>query len=173
MEIDSSTGPKIRSTEVAWKKLYGHVFKYPAYPAIFSCFLGAGTQVFLTFYLCLNAFVFFFSTNSLRPPIFMIIMVVTACLGFVNGLVTTRSLKFFGLTDWAFAASVASISLPAFVYICFFAEIALYSLAGGYEKNSLLTQLFMTIGWCLLNSFSCFLGSYKGYTLKRIEAQVK
>ena len=99
--------------------------------------LGAGTQVFMMFYLCLNAFVFFFSTNSLRPHIFSIIMLVTACMGFINGLVTMRSLKFFGLTDWAFAAAVASISLPSFVYICLGAEIILYAIAGGYSKNSL------------------------------------
>ena len=139
MEIEASVAPKSRSNEVAWKKLYGHIFKTPAYPAVFSCMLGAGVQVFMMFYLCLNAFVFFFSVSSLRPPIFMIIMTVTALLGFVNGFVTTRTLKFFGITDWAFAAAVASTSLPAFVYICLGAEIALKALAGGYAQSNLLT----------------------------------
>ena len=173
MEIESSTEPRGRATVVAWKKLYGHIFKHPAYPAIFSCMLGAGTQVFMMFYLCLNAFVFFFSVNSFRPPIFVIIMFVTACLGFVNGLVTTRTLKFFGITDWAFSAAIACIALPAFIYVSLGAEIVLYAIAGGYSRNSLFQQLGMTVGWCCLNSLSCWIGSYKGYTLRRVRAQVK
>ena len=138
MEIESSAGPRTRSTEVPWKKLHGHVFKHPSYPGLFSCFLGAGSQVFMMFYLCLNAFFFFFSTHSLRPHIFTIIMTVTACMGFVNGLVTMRSLKFFGTTDWAVSAAIAALGLPLFIYCCLGAEISLYALAGGYGRNNLL-----------------------------------
>ena len=138
MQIESSVGPRSRTQEVPWKKLYGHVFKNPEYPAIFSCLLGAGTQLFLMFYLCINAFVFFFSTYSLRPHIFRIIMIVTACMGCFNGLVTMRTLKFFGITDWAFAATIASMGLPFFFYLCFGSEIALSAIAGGYSRNSLM-----------------------------------
>ena len=122
---------------MAWKKLHGHVFKAPEFPAIFSCLLGAGTQIFMMFYLTLNAFVFFFTAESLRPPIFYIIMGVLACMGFVNGLVTMRTLKFFGLTDWIFAAVVAAITLPSFIYVCFGAETILMAIAGGYRHSSL------------------------------------
>ena len=52
-------------------------------------------------------------------------MVVLALMGFLNGLVTMRSLKFFGLTDWLFAATIASVSLPAFIYLSLGAEIIL------------------------------------------------
>ena len=169
MEIESSAGPSIRSTEVPWKKLYGHVFKHPEYPAIFCCFLGAGAQIFMMFYLCLNAFVFFFSTHSFRPHIFTIVMTVTALFGCINGIVTMRTLKYFGITDWAFSAAIAALGLPLFVYVCLGTEISLYALAGGYSRNSLLKELAWTVAWCILNSLSCVLGSYKGYTLQRIK----
>ena len=125
------------------------------------------------FYLCLNAFVFFFSSYSLRPAIFRIIMFVTACLGCCNGLVTMRTLKFFGITDWSFAATIAAMGLPFFIYLCLGSEIALQALAGGYSRNSLIYRLALTVGWCLLNGTSCLIGSYKGYTLRRVRPQVK
>ena len=46
MEIESSTDSRRRSetsSDVAWKKLSGQVFRAPAFPAIFSCMLGAGS----------------------------------------------------------------------------------------------------------------------------------
>ena len=55
-------------------------------------------------------------------------------MGFLNGLATMRLLKFFGLTDWIFAASIASISLPSFIYLCLGTETILYAIAGGYER---------------------------------------
>lgn len=140
MEIESSTKPRRSETssDVAWKKLSGQVFRAPAYPAIFSCMLGAGAQVFLMSYLVLNAFVFFFTIESLRPPIFYIIMTVLALMGFVNGLITMRTLKFFGLTDWIFSAAVSSVTLPAFIYLVFGIELILKVLSGGYTKDNLL-----------------------------------
>ena len=173
MEIESSAGPKDRANGVEWKKLYGHIFKPPQHPQLFACVMGAGTQIFMCFYLCLNAFFFFFTINSLRHPIFIIIMSVTACFGFINGLVTTRVLKFFGTTDWALAAAIASLSLPAFMYCCFGLEICLKAIAGGYAPGKLLKELALTVIWCLVNGGSCLFGAYKGYMLKRVKVEVK
>ena len=162
MEIDSSTGPRPQKSaaSVAWKKLHGHVFAAPGYPAIFSCFLGAGAQIFLMFYLTLNSFFFFFTIESLRPPIFYVVMCVLALMGFVNGLVTMRSLKFFGLTDWFFSATVASVALPTFIYCTLGLEIIFYSMAGGYRRSSLMTSIGLTLIWVLVNMGTALLGSY-------------
>ena len=139
MEIVSSEEPSERhESAVAWKKLYGHVWKAPAYPAVFSCLLGAGTQVFMMSYFVLNAFYFFFSVQTLRPPLFWIIMSVLAGMGFLNGLVTTRVYKFFGCTEWLEAAVHSSIAFPLFIYCCLGAENVLYALQGGYNHTSLL-----------------------------------
>ena len=84
-------------------------------------------------YLLLNAFTFFFTTNSLRPPIATIVMVTLALLGFVNGLVTMRVLKFFGQTDWVFAAVISAVAYPCFIYICLGIETILNASVGGYH----------------------------------------
>lgn len=39
--------------------------------------------------------------------------------GFGNGYVTARSLKYFGATEWRFAASIAAFCLPVYIIITF------------------------------------------------------
>lgn len=121
----------------------------------------------------MNALFFFFSASSYRPHIFTIIMTVMACLGIVNGLCTTRLLKFFGLTDWIFGATMAAFFLPFFMHVCFALEIIFYSLAGGYSSKHLLNRFLIACTWVVCNCASVFLGAYKGYLLKRIEPSVK
>lgn len=125
------------------------------------------------FYLTLNAFVFFFSNDSLRPPIYTIVMSVLALMGFLNGLTTMRVLKFFGITDWLFSAAVSSVSFPCFVYFCLGSEVVLSALGGGYSKHSLWWSLMTTIAWVIVNSLCCFYGAYRGYLMPRVKAQAK
>ena len=126
------------------------------------------------FYLTVNAFVFFFSsTESLRPPIYAIVMSVLALMGFINGLVTMRVLKFFGITDWVFSACISSVSFPGFVYFCLGSEVVLYALGGGYSKHNLWWSLGTTVAWVIVNSMSCFYGAYRGYLMPRILPQAK
>lgn len=79
----------------------------------------------MMFYFTLNAFIFFFSSESLRPPIYAIIMSVLAVMGVINGLITMRLLKFFGLSDFLFSAVTSSVVLPSCLYICLTLEVVL------------------------------------------------
>ena len=174
MEISASTeAGGNRATDVAWKQLYGHVFKAPAYPTMFSCFVGAGAQLFLMFYVTLCAFVFFFTTYSLRPKIYIITMGVLALMGFVNGLVTCRFLKFFGLSDWVLSAVIASVAFPAMIYLCIGIETLMRSFAGGYRSDSFWKTIVLTLIWCAINCVSCAVGAYKGYCLPQVQTTHK
>mmetsp|Transcript_41906 Transcript_41906/g.55235 ORF Transcript_41906/g.55235 Transcript_41906/m.55235 type:complete len:215 (-) Transcript_41906:289-933(-) len=135
--------------------------------------VGAGAQIFMMFYFTLNAFVFFFSSESMRPPLYTIIMCVLAFMGIINGLVTMRLLKFFGLSDFLYAAGISSIALPFFIYTCMSMETILNAKSGGYSSRSLWRQLAGSVLWALVNGLCCFLGSYKGYMMKRIEPQAR
>lgn len=120
------------------------------------------------FYFTLNAFVFFFSSESLRPPIYVIVMTVLAIMGFINGLITMRLLKFFGLSDFLFSAVVSSIGLPTCLYFCLSLETVINAKSGGYSRTSLWWGLISSVIWTIVNGAFCFFGAYKGYTLKRI-----
>ena len=143
------------------------------YPVVFSCLVGAGAQLFMMSYFTLNAFVFFFSSESLRPPVYIIMMSVLGIMGIINGFVTMRMLKFFGLSDFVFSALLSSIGLPCFLYVCLSLEMVMNAKSGGYSKSSLYMQLLTTIIWCILNGVCCFIGAYKGFMMKRIEAQAR
>ena len=100
-------------------------------------------------------------------------MICLALMGFINGLITTRTLKFFGTTDWAFTALISSTALPIFLYVCLTLEIVFNAAAGGYSEETLWYKLFMTIGWIAINVVSNLFGAYKGYLLPRAEAASK
>ena len=106
---------EVDPNEVAWKKVHGDVFRTPAFPHILACFMGAGTQLISMFFTLLIAIIFAFANTVWRPYIYSTIMVILALFGVLNGYVTSRNLKFFGTTDWNFAATISSFALPIFI----------------------------------------------------------
>ena len=94
-------------------------------------------------------------------------------MGVVNGLVTMRFLKFFGLSDFYYSAIVSSMGLPIFLYLCLSLEVILNASSGGYSKYNLWTSILFNMLWMMVNSGFCLLGAYRGYMLKRIMPQVR
>ena len=170
MEIEQSTTSRrnTKSSSSAWKGLYGQVFRHPEYPVAFACCVGAGSQIFMMFYFTLNAFVFFFSSESLRPPVYTIVMGLLAVMGIVNGLVTMRLLKFFGMSDFYLSAIISSVGLPIFIYICLSIELIANAKSGAYTKSTSLWSLIKIVFWTITNGICCFFGAYKGFTMARI-----
>jgi len=93
-------------------------------------------------------------------------MVVLALWGFVNGYVTSRSLKFFGTTDCNFSATISAFALPLFISANLGFELWLAWLTGAAIKYSFKNNMLRIIGWYLLNGVMCYLGAYRGYTQK-------
>lgn len=127
----------------------------------------------MMFYFTLNAFVLFFSTQSLRPPIYVIMMGVLALMGIINGFVTMRLLKFFGLSDFIFSSLTSAIGLPLFIFTFLAFEVVLSASAGAYSRWNLMWSILMSIIWSIVNGFFCLVGAYQGYTMKQVQKPIK
>jgi len=154
----------VEAEDVAWKKIHADVFRSPAFPHIFACLMGAGTQIYCVFFTVLFAITVAFAKTEWRPHIYTTTMVILALWGSINGYVTSRSLKFHGTTDWNFSAAIAAFTLPLFVIgsMCFeqfFAWLSRSALRYSFAEN-----MARIIGWYLLNGVMCYAGAYKGYT---------
>ena len=90
-------------------------------------------------------------------------MVILAIYGFLNGYVTSRTLKFFGTTDWNFSAVISSMVLPIFITGAFFMELCFAYAVNNAARHNFGTVLLRTVGWYLLNSTMCYYGSFRGY----------
>ena len=105
--------------EVAWKKLHGDVFRTPDFPNIFACLIGVGAQLFCSIYGMLVFTTVAFHFYNLRPFIFIISLFALATMGWMNGYVTARVLKYFGSVDWCFSAFIAAIVFPTWLITTF------------------------------------------------------
>ena len=93
-------------------------------------------------------------------------MVVLALWGFINGYVTSRTLKFFGTTDFMFSAVMSGFTLPLFITVTLGIELFLAKITMSALSHSLFVNILRITGWYLLNGLMCYFGAYKGYMQK-------
>lgn len=161
--LQSKKKKEIEAEDVAWKKVHADVFRTPQFPNILACFIGAGAQLIAMMFTVLIAICFAFANTLWRPYIYTTMMVVLALFGFINGYVTSRTLKFFGTTDWNFSATISAFALPLFITGLMGFEMFFAWISNSPSKYSFGKTLLRTIGWYLLNGVMCYIGAYRGY----------
>jgi len=106
--------------------------------------------------------VLFFVFENFRPFYYYAGMIVLAMMGYFNGFVTARTLKYFGTTDWVFSAATSSLVFPTWLY----ATVAIADIVEWID-DGYVVRVGAGIGfgflWLAINTPLCFLGAYKGY----------
>ena len=125
--------------------------------------MGAGVQITMMLITVLVGIVFAFANTAWRPYIYTTTMVILALWGFINGYLTSRSLKFFGTTDWNFSATIAAFTLPMFLTLTLGIELIIAWLSKSAMRHDFKNNLLRIVGWYLLNGVMCYLGAYRGY----------
>ena len=111
----------------------------------------------------LLAVVFAFANTYWRSQIYTTIMVVLALWGFINGYVTSRTLKFYGTTDWNYSATVSAFGLPLFFTVTLLVELWLSWLSRSALSHNMTNTILRILGWYILNGIMCYIGAYRGY----------
>ena len=101
--------------EVGWKLVHGDVFRPPAYPQVFSAFIGTGTQI-----LGLLVFSVVFSLTGIVAPshrgrLVMALIFLFVLLSFVNGYVMGRMQTMLAVRMWK-AVLLSGMAFPGFLY---------------------------------------------------------
>ena len=163
--LTSSRPKNIVANDVAWKKLQGDVFRKPEYSALLSALMGMGVQVLtmitisLFFFSCglVNAYSRWYSVYS--SCIYLILG------GMVNGYITTRAMKYFGATEWHFAASASAVLLPIFIGI----TTVLVDFIDWFEKSDqrmpFTSIILWLLAWGVFNVPAVYFASHQGFML--------
>jgi hypothetical protein len=93
----------------------------PEYPAVFATLLGMGIQIYCMVWLFLLTVSLASTSMFFRPFLFLCAFIYSALTGFANGWVTGKVMKFYGATDWLFAASASSVIFPIYLFCCLMA----------------------------------------------------
>ena len=93
-------------------------------------------------------------------------MVILALYGYLNGYVTSRSLKFHGTTDWNFSAFISTVCLPLFITGALAFELIFAFMGRSAIRYSFKHNILRILAWYVLNGVMCYIGSYRGYIEK-------
>lgn len=168
--------PRTEADDVQWKKLQGDVFRTPPFPAVFACLFGTGFQIILMVFVFVSFNVLGFFNQTMRPLFIIQCLVILAFAGWGNGIVTSRTLKFFGGTDWIFAGTTASMVYPFYV-IAIVILIDLFEKWGTENRSFHITSFagesLIFIVWFISTAVISYHGAYTGFRLPAIQKPIK
>ena len=107
-----------------------------------------------------------FSNTVWRPYFYVIVMTILGFMGFFNGYVTSRYLKFFGTTDMWFSTTVSAVALPLYIVGALIFEMIFAWIGNQAMRYSFFMVGLRTIGWYILHATLCYYGAFAGYVEK-------
>jgi transmembrane 9 superfamily protein 2/4 len=164
MGLTTNRAKSVTANQVAWKKLQGDVFRRPEYSTLMCVLTGMGFQVFSMIGISL----FFFTTGLISPWSRWYGAYSSVCYlivgGMANGYITTRAMKYFGATDWHFAASASSFALPIVIGAIVVWVDFVDWMERSYTAMPFTSICLWVLGWAVLNIPAVYFASYQGYT---------
>ena len=96
-----------------------------------------------------------------------------AVMGWINGLVTARVLKFFSAVDWFETASLSAIIFPTWISITLFILDFIEWFEGSSSTIPFTSAFFYCLGWVGLTVLLSFHGAYYGFLMPQHKKVVK
>jgi len=165
--------PEEALEETGWKLVHGEVFRPPAYAGTFSMLLGTGCQlvamsVSTLVFACLG-----FLSPSNRGGLMTALLLLFVFCGIINGYVTTRTFKMFGLTSWKTNTLRTALFFPGVTFSIFF----IMNLFVWGEKSTgavpFGTLVALLVLWLGISAPLVYLGSYFAFKREAIKAPVR
>lgn len=148
---------------VGWQRIKDDVFRAPTEPTLLAASIGIGAQIALALFVSLIQMSLFYATTRARHIVFYASIVLLALCGFFNGFITSRTLKFFGIYQWKYAALIAALIFPCYVlFTLSFADI-IESATGGTAAIPFSEGLWHYLLWWALDAPCAYYGAYLGF----------
>lgn len=114
------------------------------------------------------------STNLFyRPVLFLLAFLYSALTSWVNGFITAKVMKYFGATDWLFAAISAAVVFPALTYAILLAvDCVEYSMKSA-ARTPPLTIFILGLLWICISVPICFNGAYTAFKQERPKSSIQ
>jgi len=160
--------------EGGWKLMHGDVFRPPARFKLLLCVtVGTGVQITASFVLTLVcALCGFLSTMKKGQTLTSVILLYVLC-GSVAGYVSARLDKFFECKNWKKTSILTAAGFPAVLVSMFLFLDVLLSFQGAATAVSIWTIMILFLLWLFVSTPLVFVGSYYGFSAKKIEAPAR
>jgi hypothetical protein len=147
---------------VGWQRIKDDVFRAPNEPTLLAVCTGIGAQIGLSVYIGLGLTCFFYTSPIFRPLISFFGPLLLAVCGYLNGFVTSRTLKFFKAADWKTSALLSAAIFPCYILLTLSLGDIIESSMGSSAAVPLSEGLLHYLIWWTLDAPFAIYGSYKG-----------
>ena len=107
-----------------------------------------------------------------RTELFMMAFVLITLLGMLAGFISARFYKFFNGTSWLRCATVTALFIPS-IFVIYFVAIDFIDWWERTLSTPFTTKSLIIITWVACNLFTIFIGSWLGFTMKKLEVPAK
>jgi len=149
------------------------VFRTPEDPTHLAVVTGIGAQLIFALMIALVELAIFVAIPSTRPIVFYVTIGVLGVCGFLNGYITSRTMKFFNVHDWKKAALTSAMIFPCYLLFTLSAGDIVESIVGSAAAVPLSEGLWHYLLWWAIDAPCAAFGAYKGFlTPLSIEPEV-
>ena len=138
--------------------------RVPRYPVLLSFLLGTGSQIYVIFYVFLFSMVLGMFNWYLRYTWVINFFMVIAGSGWINGFVTSVSLKSFGIADMIRGSTFSAFIYPSMILICCVAVDLIETIEKSSAAIPMLTLMIYGTFMMTISVLACYHGAMTGYT---------
>jgi len=98
-----------------------------------------------------------------RPVLFLLAFIYSALTAWINGYTTAKLMKFFGASDWFFAAISSAVCFPIYIFTILIAVDCIEYAMKSSSSTPPLTVLVLCILWMCIAVPINFQGAYVAF----------
>ena len=106
----------------------------------------------------------FFHIARVRGILSFVLLIVFALCGYINGFMTSRTLKFFQIGTWKQSALMTSVIFPCFILLTLSMGDIAEKIMGSSAALVLSEGLLHYLIWWVLDAPCAVFGAYRGFT---------
>lgn len=139
------------------------MFRAPNEATLLAVCTGIGAQISVSVYVVLFLMCIFYSASSMRPMTVFFGIISLALCGFLNGFMTSRTLKFFKLQDWKNCAIISALIFPMYILITLSMGDIIESATGSSAAVPWSEGLIHYFIWWAIDGPCAAYGAYRGF----------
>jgi hypothetical protein len=103
-----------------------------------------------------------------RPFLFTLGFIYSALTTFLNGYFTALTMKYFGASDWCFAAMASAVTLPIYLVSTFVVVDLIEYFKASSSSYPPVAMAIMGAGWMFIAVPLSFYGAYVGFRQEKV-----
>lgn len=135
--------------------------------------IGIGLQTYCLTFLFVGTMTVAMTNVFFRPFLFALAFIYSAGTAWFNGFFTAKAMKFFGATDWCFAACASAMILPLYMFSILIAVDVIEYFKRSSSGMPPFLVVCLAMAWMCLSVPLAFNGAYTGFKQEKVKSSIR